>query len=90
MLVNTHLLFPHERYFDVIRMRHVIEHLTELDAIAHAYFGSEDFHAVVREKVDALFPDHEVDEFTEHFFGLVQFWRKTEGDRLGVSVGGAG
>lgn len=60
-------------------------HLTELDAIAHAYFGSDDFHGVVREKVAALFPEHEIDQFTEHFFGLIQFWRKAEGDRIGVT-----
>jgi hypothetical protein len=27
-------------------------------------------------------PQHEVHRFTEHFWGLVQFWRKTETDRL--------
>jgi hypothetical protein len=32
--------------------------------------------------VAALFPKHEVEEFTDHYFGLVQFWRKTEADRL--------
>ena len=25
---------------------------------------------------------HEIDTFTDHFFGLVQFWRKTEAERL--------
>lgn len=36
----------------------------------------------VRLKVEALFPRHEVEKFTEHFWGLIQFWRKTEADRL--------
>lgn len=57
------------------------EHLADLDAIALDYFSSEEFLAVVREKVAALFPEHEVEEFTAHFFGLVQFWCKTERDR---------
>jgi hypothetical protein len=38
----------------------------------------------VRNKVATLFPDHEVDRFTEHFWGLIQFWRETEADRLGM------
>jgi hypothetical protein len=29
-----------------------------------------------------LFPEHEVDRFTEHFWGLIEFWRTTETDRL--------
>ena len=36
----------------------------------------------VRQKVESKFPEHEIEEFTEHFWGLIQFWRKTEGDRL--------
>ncbi len=33
----------------------------------------------VRRKVTALFPPHEIDEFTELFFGRVQRWREQEG-----------
>jgi hypothetical protein len=29
-----------------------------------------------------MYPDHEVEQFTAHFWGLIQFWRKTESDRL--------
>ncbi len=32
--------------------------------------------------MSVIFPPHEVDAFTEHFWGLVQFWRRTERDRL--------
>ena len=35
----------------------------------------------VRQKVTALFPAHEVEEFTELFFGRVQRWREQEGAR---------
>ena len=62
------------------------EHLPHLDRLALDYFGTEDFQKSVRKKVSALYPEHEIDEFTNHFFGLVQFWRKTEADRLGVSL----
>lgn len=58
------------------------EHLADLDAIALDYFGTEEFREVVRSKVAALYPRHEIDPFTDHFFGMVQFWRKTEGDRM--------
>lgn len=58
------------------------EHLAELDEVAWTYFGSDDFRQAVRAKVSALYPAHEVQGFTEHFYGLVQFWRKTERERL--------
>mgnify|MGYP000877986828 CR=1 FL=1 len=63
------------------------EHLGDLDQIALDYFGTPRFRDVVRSKVAALFPAHEVDTFTEHFFGLVQFWGRTEADRL-AGMGG--
>ncbi len=58
------------------------QHLAHLDEVALEFFGTQRFQDIVREKVEALYPKHEVDRFTEHFFGLVQFWRKTETDRL--------
>jgi hypothetical protein len=60
------------------------EHLTQLDELAVTYFSSDEFRAVVKEKVTSLYPAHEVAQFTEHFFGLVRFWVKTERDRLGL------
>ena len=60
------------------------EHLGDLDRVAVEYFSSAEFKEVVRMKVSALFPQHEVDKFTEHFFGMVQFWCHTERDRLGL------
>jgi hypothetical protein len=29
----------------------------------------------VRQKVTALYPDHEIEEFTELFWGRIQQWR---------------
>ena len=52
-----------------------------LDALAYEFFGSETMRDAVRQKVTALFPTHEVDEFTELFFGRVQRWRELEGAR---------
>ena len=62
------------------------KHLSHLDEIAWEFFGTERAKTIVREKTAALFPAHEVEKFTDHFFGLIQFWRKTEADRLNLST----
>ncbi len=58
-------------------------HLGHLDEVAIEFFGTDTAKEAVRKKVEALFPAHEVEAFTEHFWGLIQFWRKTESDRIG-------
>jgi hypothetical protein len=58
------------------------EHLAHLDEIMIDFFGTDVAKDAVRRKVEALFPKHEIEKFTEHFWGLIQFWRKTESDRL--------
>ncbi len=58
------------------------EHLAHLDEVALEFFGTDVARDAVRQKVTALFPAHEVDEFTEHFWGLIQFWRRTESERI--------
>jgi hypothetical protein len=63
------------------------EHLAHLDEVAHDFFGSDEFRDAVHQKVAALYPKHEVEQFTQHFFGLVQFWRKTETDRKASEKG---
>lgn len=64
-------------------------HLSHLDDVALEFFGTDHCRDIVRQKVTALYPTHEIDEFTNHFFGLVGFWRKTEQDRLDRLRGGA-
>jgi hypothetical protein len=59
-------------------------HLSHLDEVAVEFFGTDLARDAVHRKVVAMFPEHEVDQFTEHFWGLIQFWRKTESDRLGL------
>jgi len=63
------------------------KHLAHLDEVAWEFFGTETAKEAVRAKVSALFPEHEVEEFTEHFWGLIQFWRKTENDRMANTKG---
>ncbi len=59
------------------------EHLAHLDEVALEFFGTDEAKEAVRLKVQDLFPADEVERFTEHFWGLIDFWRKTERDRLG-------
>jgi len=55
------------------------KHLAHLDAVADEFFGTEIARDAVRKKVTALFPAHEIDEFTELFFSRIQRWREIEG-----------
>ena len=72
-------------YYDTDRFEAFVDaHLGDLEAVALEFFASDRFREIVREKVAALYPAHEVERFTEHFFGMVQFWRKTELDRIGA------
>ncbi len=50
-------------------------HLAHLDEVTHAWFGTDDAVEAVRRKVSALFPPHEVEEFTGLFFDRIQQWR---------------
>ncbi len=71
------------RYFDTDKFEEFdAEHLGHLDEVALEFFGTDQFYDIVQQKVEALFPKHEIKQFTDHFFGMVQFWRKTEAERL--------
>jgi hypothetical protein len=54
-------------------------HLGHLGEVADEVFGSDVAKGAVRLKVAALYPAHEVDEFTERFWAAIQRWRKEEG-----------
>ncbi|WMS41310.1 hypothetical protein RDV64_14610 [Acuticoccus sp. MNP-M23] len=70
----AHQRFETERFRDFCRT-----HLSHLDALAYDFFGSAKMRDAVHQKVRALFPPHEVDEFTELFFQRVEKWREEEG-----------
>jgi hypothetical protein len=55
-------------------------HLSHLDEVTWEFFGTPECKRIIGSKVEALFPAHEVEQFTEHFWGLIQFWRKTDAD----------
>ncbi|MGB5354633.1 MAG: hypothetical protein WBN32_13550 [Woeseia sp.] len=74
-------------YVKIARKRFEIEkfedfcakHLSHLDEIAYEFFGSETVRDAIRQKVTALYPQHEIDEFTELFWQRIQDWRSKEG-----------
>ena len=69
-------------HFDTDRFSEFCKkHLSHVDEVAHAFFGSDTFRQIINEKVSALYPEHEIERFTDHFFGLVQFWRQTNGNQ---------
>jgi hypothetical protein len=75
------------RYGDIARRRmekdrfeaFCAEHLAHLPEVVHEAFGTPYAQDAVRQKVAALFPAHEVDAFTEHFWSRIQSWRAEEG-----------
>ena len=54
------------------------KHLSHLDEVAWTFFGTPAAKDAVHQKVTALFPPHEVERFTELFWGRIQDWRKLE------------
>jgi len=72
-----------DQHFDTARFQDFCDtHLAHLGEVAWEFFGSPSAKDAVHLKVEALFPEHEVEEFTEHFWGLLQLWRKTDQDRI--------
>jgi hypothetical protein len=72
----------HQRYDTDRFLEFCDTYLADLDEITWEYFSTDRAHEAVRRKVAVIFPSNEVERFTEHFWGLLQFWRRTERDRL--------
>jgi hypothetical protein len=69
----AHQLFESDRFADFCA-----EHLPHIDEVTWEFFGTDVAKDAVRQKVTALFPPHEIEEFTEHFWQRVQLWRQKE------------
>ena len=64
-------------HFDVPRFEEFCaEHLAHLDEVAWEYFETAAAKRAVQRKVEALFPEHEWNEFSEHFWDRIQAWRR--------------
>ena len=53
------------------------KHLGHLDVVAHEFFGGEVVRDAIHQKVEALYPEHEIEEFTELFWNRIQDWRNS-------------
>jgi hypothetical protein len=66
-------------YFDTDRFNEFCaKHLGHLDEVADEFFGSDVLRDAIRKKVTALYPEHEIDDFTELFWGRIQKWRRED------------
>ena len=64
------------KHFDAERFEEFCDkQLGDLDEVAWNYFGSDRAKEAVRRKVHAIFPEHEWEEFTDHFWSEIQAWR---------------
>ena len=68
------------RRFEVDRFEEFCQqHLGHLDEVVDEFFTTDTARKAVRLKVAALFPEHEVEPFTELFWNRIQHWRQAEG-----------
>ena len=51
------------------------EHFGNLDEVISEFFTTDRAKDAVRQKVSSLFPEHEVDSFTDLFWDRIQLWR---------------
>ena len=61
-----------------------VEHLSGLDEVALEFFTTDIARRAVRNKVESLFPAHEVDSFTDLFWNRIQKWREDVLQKSGV------
>ncbi len=54
-------------------------HLGHLPEVTLDFFVSDQAREAIRQKVERLFPEHEVEEFTELFYDRIQKWIEVEG-----------
>ena len=68
----------HERFETERFQEFCDQHLSNLDEVAWEFFGTERAREAIHGKVAALFPKHEWDQFTEHFWTKIQEWRERD------------
>jgi hypothetical protein len=66
-------------YFEYERFGEFCEtHLGHMDEVAHTFFGSDIVRDAIRQKVTSLYPEHEIDEYSELFWERIQKWRQEQ------------
>ena len=77
--LSEYAAIAHKRFETEKFRKFCQKNLGHLDELAYDFFGSDVMRDAINKKVTALFPAHEVDEFTELFWNRVQLWREQEG-----------
>ncbi len=76
-----------EKRFDTAKFEKFCDkHLAGLDEAAWEFFGTDLARDAVRQKVSALFPAHEVEEFTGMFWARIQGWREDNSPRAAAAA----
>ncbi len=69
-----------EAHFDTQRFEEFCDaHLGNLDEVIDEFFTTDKAKDAVRQKVHALYPENEWEEFTDLFWGRIQKWRSDQG-----------
>ena len=77
--LSAYAAIAHQR-FETERFREFCQtHLSHLDELAYEFFASDTLRDAIHQKVSALYPAHEIEEYTELFWQRIQNWRDTEG-----------
>ena len=74
--ISAYAAIAHERFETERFEEFCAQHLTHLDEIALEFFTTDVAREAVRQKVEVLFPAHEIEEFTELFWQRIQRWRE--------------
>jgi hypothetical protein len=81
--LRAYAAIAHER-FDTVRFHEFCaKYLPDLDDRVWDYFGSDRARKAIRAKVEAVFPENEWDEFSDHFWSRIQEWRQTQPQAAG-------
>lgn len=76
--VSAYADIAHERFETDRFLDFCDAHLGHLDELAWEFFGCDLARDAIREKVSALYPLQEIEEFTELFWRRIQRWRREQ------------
>jgi len=72
--LDATVALAHERFQTDEFEAFCAEHLSHLQDVTVDFFSGDSARDAVRQKVAALYPEHEVDEFTDLFWQRIQTW----------------
>ena len=65
-----------DKHFETERFeKFCTKYLPHLDEVAREFFGTDIAKDAIYQKVSSLFPEHEIEEFTDYFWQKLQNWR---------------